>query len=191
LDVDGLTAACATSAEEAAARRAGFRVVRVGLGATGVPAEGRLVSFGLAGALADGLATGEVLDATRVVDVAGNVLWEGGPLGARGARTGTLLAADAIVDDAGERRRLHARTGADAADLESGPLARTGRLAGCLRAISDTPREPLGALAAAVRPDGTVRWPRLLRAVVTSPRETVRAARAARRALRRLEALGA
>ena len=108
--------------------------------------EGPVVSFGLAGGLHDGLECGEVLDATRVVDADGVVLWEGGPLGVSGARTATILAVDEIVDDPAERRTLHERTGADAIDMESGALARTGRLAGCLRAISDTPSRPLGPL---------------------------------------------
>ena len=92
--------------------------------------EGPVVSFGLAGALRDGLASGTVLDATRVVDAEGSVLWEGGPLGVPGAEAATMLAADELVDDPAERRRLHELTGADAVDLESGPLARSGRLHG-------------------------------------------------------------
>src|SRR5207253_8958738 len=138
VDADGLTFACAMTVEERIARRLG-RTALVGLGASkGVP-EGRLVSFGIAGALADDLPIGTVIDATRVVDESGDVLWEGGPLGAAPARTGTILGATRIVDDPDERARLHARTGADAVDMESGALARSGRLVGCLRAISDTP----------------------------------------------------
>ena len=53
--------------EERIARRLG-RTAVVGLGASkGVP-EGRLVSFGIAGALSGELAVGTVIDATRVVD---------------------------------------------------------------------------------------------------------------------------
>ena len=129
MDADRVTFACATRAERRVARRSGARSALVGLGAAnGVP-EGPVVSFGLAGALHDGLASGTVLDATRVVDAEGSVLWEGGPLGVPGAETATMLAADELVDDPAERRRLHELTGADAVDLESGPLARSGRLA--------------------------------------------------------------
>ena len=75
-----MTFACATAAEQRAARRAGVRSALVGLGArNGVP-EGPVVSFGLTGALRDGLAPGTVVDATRIVDVEGAVLWEGGPV---------------------------------------------------------------------------------------------------------------
>ena len=84
-----MTFACATTAELRAARRAGAHAALVGLGAAnGVP-DGPVVSFGLAGALRDDLPSGTVLDATRVVDESGAVLWEGGPLGAASARPGT------------------------------------------------------------------------------------------------------
>ena len=124
MDADGLTFACATTAEERVARRAGLRAVRIGVrGAAGLP-DGELVSFGLAGALHDGLRVGELLDATRVVDSAGATLWEGGPLGVPGARAATVLGSDVLVHDASERRRLHEASGADAVDMESGVLAR-------------------------------------------------------------------
>ncbi|MGI8421786.1 MAG: hypothetical protein ACR2MU_05960 [Gaiellaceae bacterium] len=180
--------AVATAAEERAARRLG-KTFRIGLaGANGLPG-GRLVSFGLAGALHDGLALGELLDATRIVDLSGTVLWEGKPLGIDGARTGTILAGEAIVDDPTERRQLHERTGADAVDLESGPLAATGRLVGCVRAISDTPSHTLGPLAGAVKRSGSTNWVGLARAFVRAPRAATRAAGDARRALRRLETI--
>ena len=181
-----LTFACATQTEARAARRLGVRTAVVGIGARkGVP-EGPLVSFGLAGGLHDGIECGDVLDATRVVDANGAVLWEGAPLGVAGARRGTLLAVDAIVDDPAERRRLHERTGADAADMESGALARSGRLAGCLRAVSDTPERTLGPLADTVGPNGRLRPAGVVRALA-SPRRTGHALVNVRRALRRLE----
>ena len=77
-----------------------------------------------------------MIDATRVVDEEGQVLWEGDSLGVPGARTGTLLGSERVIDDPAERREVHRRTGADAVDLESGVLAASGQLAGCLRAIS-------------------------------------------------------
>ena len=169
------------------ARRVGTTAL-VGIGARrGLP-EGRLVSFGLAGGLRDDLPLGSVIDATRVVSEDGRVLWEGGPLGVEGARRGTILAAERLVDDPDERRRLQGRTGADAADMESGPLARSGRLAGCVRALSDTPSQPLGPLARMVRPDGRLAWGGVVRAL-GRPRQTGRALAGVRRALRNLEAL--
>ena len=188
MDADGLTFACAMTFEERSARRLG-RTAIVGLGVSkGVP-EGRLVSFGIAGALSGELPVGTVIDATRVVDESGTVLWEGAPLGASPARTGTILGASRIVDDPAERARLHATTGADAVDMESGALARSGRLVGCLRAISDTPTRRLGGVAQGATPDGGVDVLGFLRGFVREPAVTVRAARGARRALRSLEGL--
>jgi phosphorylase superfamily protein len=188
LDADGLTFACAMTVEERIARRLG-RTAIVGLGASkGIP-DGRLVSFGIAGALSSELPIGTVIDATRVVDESGAVLWEGGPLGAKAARTGTILGASRIVDDPTERARLHERTGADAVDMESGPLARSGRLVGCLRAISDTPTRRLGGVAEGAKPSGEVDVLGFLRGFVRQPLVTLRAAFGARRALRSLEAL--
>jgi nucleoside phosphorylase len=188
LDADGLTFACAMTVEERIARRLG-RTALVGLGASrGVP-EGRLVSFGIAGALAPDLPVGTVIDATRVIDESGTVLWEGGPLGVAPARTGTILGASRIVDDPEERARLHAQTGAEAVDMESGPLARSGRLVGCLRAVSDTPARRLGGVAQGATPAGEVDALGFLRGFMREPIVTLRAVVGARRALKALEAI--
>ena len=188
MDADGLTFACAMTVEERIARRLG-QTALVGLGASsGIP-EGRLVSFGIAGALSEELPIGTVIDATRVVDESGTVLWEGGPLGATPARTGTILGASRIVDDPAERARLHERTGADAVDMESGSLARSGRLVGCLRAVSDTPARRLGGVARGVKASGEVDYLGFLRGFLREPLVTARAAVGARRALKSLEAL--
>ncbi|MFL5917883.1 MAG: hypothetical protein ACJ74L_01310 [Gaiellaceae bacterium] len=186
MDADGLTFACALTVEERVARRLG-RTALVGLGASrGVP-DGRVVSFGIAGALAPDLPIGTVIDATRVVDESGAVLWEGAPLGATSARTGTILGASRIVDDPAERARLHEQTGAEAVDMESGPLARSGRLAGCLRAVSDTPTRRLGGVARGATLDGRVDVPGFLRGLMREPLVTLRAVLGARRALKALE----
>jgi adenosylhomocysteine nucleosidase len=115
------------------------------------------------------------------------VLWEGGPLGAATARRGTILGATRIVDDPVERARLHRATGADAVDMESGALARSGRMVGCLRAISDTPSRRLGGVARGARPNGEVDYLGFLRGFAREPLVTVRAALGARRALKGLE----
>jgi adenosylhomocysteine nucleosidase len=164
VDADGLTFAAATTAEERVAKRAGLRTVRVGLrAANGVP-EGRVVSFGLAGALDDALRIGDVIDATRVVDVEGTTLWEGAGLGVTGAKRCVVLASDELVHDAGERRRLRDTTGADAVDMESGVLARSGRLAGVLRVVSDDVTSTVEGVDETIHDDGRtdivglVRW---------------------------------
>jgi hypothetical protein len=175
--------------EERIARRLG-PTIRIGLGAAnGFPAEGRFVSFGIAGALRPGLEVGTVIDATRVVDEQGEVLWEGPPLGIHGAQTGTILGASRIIDDPSERAGLHKSSGADAVDMESGPLARAGQLAGCIRAISDAPGRELAGLVEGLRLNGEVDYVGLVRGFLHAPRETARAARDARRALKSLEAV--
>lgn len=181
--------ACALAVEEKIARRLG-PTVRLGLGAAnGIPADARLVSFGIAGALVPDLQVGTVIDATRVVDEAGDVLWEGGPLGVASARTGTILGASRIIDLPEERARLQRSSGAVAVDMESGPLARTGRLVGCIRAISDTPARGLGGLAAGAKPNGDTDYLGLVRGFRASPWQTARAAGDAYRALKSLEAV--
>jgi len=187
VDADGLTYAVATTAEERVARRLGLRTARIGVrGAAGLP-DGPLVSFGVAGALHAGLRVGDVIDATRVVDVAGATLWEGAGLGVRGARAGTVLASDVLVHDTSERRRLHEASGADAVDMESGMLARSGRLAGVVRAISDGVESDVEGVDSTVHPDGRTDVAGLVRWLVAKRGHAVRAMRDALQALRALE----
>ena len=185
MDADGLTFAVATAAEERVAKRLGLRTVRVGVrAAAGVPAE-PVVSFGLAGALRDDLRVGDVLDATRVVDEHGAVLWEGAGLGV-GTRA-TILGGDALVHDASERRRLHDASGADAVDMESGVLARSGRLAGVVRAVSDETASAIEGVDSTVHPDGRTDVVGLLRWVATRRGAAIRSIRDAMTALKALE----
>ena len=185
------TLACALAVEERAAVRAGARSRRVGLGARERIPEGRLVSFGLAGALVSGLEPGTLLTARRVVDAEGTVLWEDEPLRVPGALTAIVCDAGRIVDDPVERRELARSTGAAAVDTESATLAATGRLAGVVRAISDTPEQPVGRLAQAATPDGGTDWRVVAQAFASEPRATVRTALAARRALASLRSAAA
>jgi nucleoside phosphorylase len=160
--------------------------VRVGVRvANGVP-EGRVVSFGLAGSLGE-LRVGDVLDATRVVDETGGTLWEGPGLGVRGARSGVVLGGDVLVHDAAERARLRAASGADAVDMESGVLARSGRLAGVVRAISDDAASMVEGVDSTVHADGRTDLAGLLRWVATRRGAALRSMRDAVRALRALQ----
>ena len=191
MDAEGLTFACATAAEQRVARRAGLRAVRIGVrGTAGLP-EGPLVSFGLAGALHDGLHVGDVLDATRVVDSAGATLWEGSPLGVPGAREATMLASDVLVHDASDRRRLRESSGADAVDMESGMLAASGRLAGVVRAISDVPSSAIEGVDDTVYADGRTNVVGLLRWIAVSRGDAIRSMRDALTALRALQGCAA
>ena len=191
IGAEPLTLACALAVEEGAARSARARTARVGLQA-GLPLpEGRLVSFGLAGALVSGLAPGTLVSARRVVDADGTVLWEQEPLRVPGALTGVVCDAGLVVDDPVARRELARESGAVVADTESAALAATGRLAGVVRAISDTPEQPVGRLAGAALPDGRTDRRAVARAFLAEPRATLRTALAARRALASLRAAAA
>jgi nucleoside phosphorylase len=189
VDADGLssyTFVCATSAEERVARRLGLSAARVGVRvASGVP-EGSLVSFGLAGSLGE-LRIGDVLDATRVVDETGATLWEGPGLGVRGGRAGVVLGGDVLVHDEAERARLRETSGADAVDMESGVLARSGRLAGVVRAISDDAGSTMEGVDRTVHADGRTNVAGLLRWIATRRGDAVRSMRDALRALHALE----
>ena len=185
---DQLTLACALAVEEDAARSGNARAARVGLQA-GLPLpEGRLVSFGLAGALVSGLEPGTLVSARRIVGADGTVLWEQEPLRVPGALSAVVCDAGLVVDDPSARRELARETGAVAVDTESATLAATGRLAGVVRAISDTPERPVGRLAHAALPDGRTDWRAVVRAFLAEPRATIRTALAARRALASLRA---
>ena len=185
---DQLTLACALAVEEGAARSGNARAARVGLQAALPLPEGRLVSFGLAGALVSGLEPGTLVSARRIVDADGTVLWEQEPLRVPGALSAVVCDAGLVVDDPSARRELARETGAVAVDTESAALAATGRLAGVVRAISDTPERPVGRLAHAALPDGRTDWRAVARAFLAEPRATIRTALAARRALASLRA---
>jgi nucleoside phosphorylase len=185
VDAEGLTFACATSAEERVAKKLGVPAVRVGVRvANGVP-EGRLVSFGLAGALRDDLRVGDVLDATRVVAEDGSVLWEGPGLGV--GKGATVLGADRLVHDAADRARMRAASGADAVDMESGVLARSGRLAGVVRVVSDDVHSAIEGVDSTVHPDGRTDVVGLVKWVAAKRGDAVRSMRDALTALRALE----
>ena len=182
-----LTLACALEVEEKAARKGGARVARIGLGASLPLPEGRLASFGLAGALVPGLTPGSLLTARKVVDEDGAVLWEGEPLRLPNAAEAVLCSAGRVVDRPAERALLAQRTGAVAVDMESAGLAASGRLAGVVRAISDTPDRPVGRLGRAATGAGRTAWGAVAMAFLTEPLRAARASADARRALAALE----
>jgi nucleoside phosphorylase len=122
-----------------------------------------------------------------VVDETGAVLWEGPGLGVRGARSGTLLGGSVLVHDATQRDELRAVTGADAVDMESGTLARSGRLTGVVRAISDDASSSVEGLDWTIHPDGRTNVAGLVRWVATQRGGAVRTIRGAMRALKALE----
>ena len=122
---------------------------------------------------------------TAVVDADGATLWEGDGLGV--GRDATILGSDSLVHDAVERRRLRESSGADAVDMESGVLARSGRLAGVLRAISDDAGSAVEGVDRTVHADGRTNVAALLRWTATRRGDALRAMRGALRALKALE----
>jgi hypothetical protein len=182
-----LTLACALEVEERVARRGGARAARVGLSASLPLPAGPLASFGLAGALVPGFPPGSLVTATSVVAEDGAVLWQGAPLQVPGAEPAVVCAATRVVDEPADRARLAERTGAVAVDMESGRLAASGRLTGVVRAISDSPGRHVGLLARASTREGRTAWGTVVRAFLTQPLVSIRAAADARRALASLE----
>ena len=186
MDADGLTFACATSAEERVARRLGFDAVRVGVCvANGVPA-GRLVSFGLAGSLGE-LQIGDVLDATRVVDETGTTIWEGPGLGVRGARRASCSAATPSCTTRPSARVCASR----AVPTRSTWRVAFSRAAAGSRASfalsRTTPAVAVEGVDTTVHADGRTNVAGLLRWVATRRVGAVRSMRDALRALHALE----
>ncbi len=182
-----LTLACALEVEEKVARKAGARTALVGLGASMPLPEGRLVSFGFAGGLHPRLRPGTLVTATKIVDVSGETLWEGEPLLVDGAEPVVICDTGEAADEPFARDIIAEASGADAVDMESGALAASGRLAGVVRAISDSRDRPLGRLAFAARADGSTDWRVVVVAFLTHPVMSVRSTLAARRAMARLD----
>ena len=178
-----VTVACALEAEERVARKAGLRTALIGLGVTGPVPEGPLVSFGFAGGLVPELERGVLLTASKIVSDTGDTLWEGEPLTVDGAEAAVICSTDRVIDSPEERLRLAERTGAVAVEMESGKLAATGRLAGTVRAVSDSPDRPLGGLAKSVRADGSTDWGVVARSLIREPVRTAHAIVGAQRAM--------
>jgi adenosylhomocysteine nucleosidase len=175
------TLACALEVEERIARAGGARAARVGLGARLPLPEGRLVSFGVCGALVPGLEPGALLTAQKVVGPDGAVLWEGDPIEVPGALRAIICTSE-VANEPEERRMLAEGSGAVAVDTESGILASSGRLVGVVRAVSDAAEEPVGRLVCAAKADGGTDWSVVARAFLLEPIRSLRTALAARRA---------
>jgi hypothetical protein len=97
------------------------------------------------------------------------------------------LGSDSLVHDPAERARLRDATGADAVDMESGVLARSGRLAGVLRVVSDDVRSTIEGVDETVHPDGRTNVVGLVRWVAAKRGDAFRSMRDALTALRALE----
>jgi hypothetical protein len=71
--------------------------------------------------------------------------------------------------------------------MESGVLAASGRLVGIVRAVSDTPEQPVGDLGNAATPDGATDWKVIARSFATNPVRSAQTALGARRAFQALD----
>ena len=98
-----------------------------------------------------------------------------------------MLGGDRLVYDAADRRRLRESSGAAAVDMESGVLARSGRLAGVVRAVSDGAESAIEGVDKTVHPDGRTNVLGLVRWVAAKRGDAVRSMRDAVAALHALE----
>ena len=143
-----LTLACALAVEEDAARSAGATAARVGLRA-GLPAARGAARVASAlparscRARARHAASPHAGSSTRTAPSSGRT----SPFASRAPSPQSSATPGASSTTRSSARELARRTGAAAADTESATLAATGRLAGVIRAISDTPEQPVGRLA--------------------------------------------
>jgi adenosylhomocysteine nucleosidase len=186
-----LTLVCFAVGTEAAPFRrrqpSGTQVVVTGMGAAnalrGIAAAvdrhrpGRVVTCGFAGGLVPGVPRGTVLfdlDDDGASD-AGPMRGWAGRLRAVGARSGRIHCAARVAVTLEDKRRLHAQTGADAVEMESGVIRAFCRERGIpsatVRVVSDAADEPLpvdfnGLLTA----DHRLHPGRLLATIVRSPR---------------------
>lgn len=130
-----------------------------------------LLSFGLAAGLDGAVRPGAVLCPAHIVLAGGETLatepaWREAVIASAGAAgitviQGGLAATDRVLSTAIEKRTLGARTGALAADMESGATARAAAHAGvphlAVRAIADPAERALpGWTRSAVRADGRI-----------------------------------
>ncbi|MEI6159670.1 MAG: nucleoside phosphorylase [Roseococcus sp.] len=158
-----------------------------------------VLSFGIAGGLASGVATGDLLVASALWD-AGEMLtvdpdWQARLAARCEARPGLIAASSGLLATAAAKAALHRVSGALAVDMESGAAARFARSRGLpfavLRAVADGPEEGLPeAAAVGLNPDGSPAPWRVMRALLRRPGELpallrlARASAAAHAALR-------
>ena len=131
----------------------------------------QLVSFGLAGGLDPGLPAGAVMVPERVIDEAGRRWCADRALAARlGVPRGALLAVADIVPSAAAKAALWQQTGAMAADIESGAVARAGLGFAVLRVVCDPATRDLPPAAlTALDAGGRIRPAALLRSLARHP----------------------
>ena len=159
-----------------------------------------LISFGVAGALVDGLQPGMLVVADSVIDGTRRHPVHAGWADAMasrlpGVRRVPLAGSDSIVGNAADKATLHAATGASLVDMESHIAARLAARHGLpfvvLRAVADPVRRSLPPAAMiAMRPGGGIALGAVLRSLARDPLQLPRLLRIgfdAQRALRSLD----
>jgi hopanoid-associated phosphorylase len=198
LAVVGLAAEAALLPEGLPFICSGGRTERLGQLLAERPLPAAILSFGIAGGLAPGLACGALVAADAVIEdgaaLACDAGWAAAWAACSGARLGPVAASDSVMGSAAAKVALHRRTGALTVDMESGVAARFARAAGipfaALRAIADPSGDALVPSAAlGLNPDGTPAPARVLAALLRRPQDLpglLRIALQSRRALARL-----
>lgn len=202
-DGDRVSVLCAGASTERAGQRA-RELVRDGAEA--------LLSFGIAGATAPDLESGDLVVAdTVLLDGPGENErftcdrdWLARLQAALASAQlpycgGTLVGSQRLLREARDKETIFENAGAVAADMESGAVAAVAARAGlpflAVRAVADRARDGLPALVTtAVRPDGRAAVGRVLAALARSPGDipaTLRLARRSELALARLRMLEA
>ena len=159
------------------------RIEAAAAGAAGV------VSFGMTGALIDGLHIGDWVVADRLwgaVELACDAEWAAA-LAAKlpGARVGGFFADGRMIDTVAEKLSLGERHGALAVDMEShvagAVAAERGLPFAIVRCVSDGARHLLPhAITVSMRPDGGVDSRAMLRSLAARPAQVADVARTAR-----------
>lgn len=198
-----LLVACGLQREARIIARPGVMVVAGGGDAARLEAEleaaapraQAILSSGLAGALDPDLKAGDLViaslfpgegRATALIDLLREQL--------PGAHVGTVVAGDAIIATAAEKRVLYAQTGAIAVDMESHIAARVAARHGLpfaiLRTISDGADHALPPVAlVGMKPDGTMALGAVLASLARNPTQLAALIRTGRDAEKAFQAL--
>jgi adenosylhomocysteine nucleosidase len=155
--------------------------LRVKIEAAAAGASG-ILSYGMSGALADGLAIGDWVVGNRLsgaIDLACDADWAA-ELQARlpGARLGGFFADGRMIDSVAEKLALGVSHKALAVDMESHVAAERGLPFAIVRCISDGARHMLPhAITVSMRPDGAVDAKAILRSLAARPGQAADIAR--------------
>jgi len=159
-----------------------------------------VLSFGIAGGLAPGAATGDVFVATALRSLSESLPvdadWRAALVRRTSAGSAILAASDTLLASVEAKRALHLATRAVAVDMESGTAARFALARGipfaALRVVADGPDDVLPrAAAVGLRPNGSPAPLRVLTSLARRPWELpalirlAKASAAAHAALRR------